>query len=376
MHAEKAGVEAETRHKGQPRKSTDDTRICKFQELEGKFKVLREIGRGSYGVVFKGIHRSDFDEAKGLEFYDSDDWEDESKAPPRYAIKRIFPTINAPFILIEMLILKLVKGHPNITDLVAAYRKDSQVSLIFKYQRSTPFLVFVETISPTDVKHYLYQILLAINHLSKFGVVHRDIKPSNILWDPRSKKGILIDFGLSEIETDEANQPKKMGDNETVGKICDLQKKMAIKNRTGTKGYMPPETIFNAPEQGSAVDIWAVGVIMLSFLMKRHPIISLNNTSKVKNFTIANLIPLALIFGAKEIKAIAHENGYGLLMPEEVPQERLGWRTLITDESVPDCAIELLDRMLTLDPKERITPEEAIAHPFFEEVRGEPMDQS
>lgn len=100
---------------------SDHPRICKFQELENKFKVLREIGRGSYGVVFKGIHNSDFDESKSLEYYDQDDWEDESTAPPRYAIKRIFPTINAPFILIEMLILKLVKGHTNITDLVAAY---------------------------------------------------------------------------------------------------------------------------------------------------------------------------------------------------------------------------------------------------------------
>ena len=88
---------------------------------------------GSYGVVFKGIHMADYDEAKGLEFYDSDDFEDDETATPRYAIKRIFPTINAPFILIEMLILKLVKGHENVTDLIAAYWKDSQVSLIFKY---------------------------------------------------------------------------------------------------------------------------------------------------------------------------------------------------------------------------------------------------
>lgn len=39
-----------------------------------------------------------------------------------------------------------------------------------------------------------------------------------------------------------------LGDNEMVQKISDLQKKMNIKNRTGTKGYMPPETIFNSPE--------------------------------------------------------------------------------------------------------------------------------
>ena len=64
---------------------------------------------------------SDYEEAKGLEFYDSDEYEDDGSATPRYAIKRIFPTINAPFILIEMLILKLVKGLDNVTDLIAAY---------------------------------------------------------------------------------------------------------------------------------------------------------------------------------------------------------------------------------------------------------------
>jgi cell division control protein 7 len=65
-------------------------------------------------------------------------------------------------------------------------------------------------------------VLKSVQHLSKFGVVHRDIKPSNILWDSKSKKGVLIDFGLSEIETDEQGHPVKMADNETVKKICDL----------------------------------------------------------------------------------------------------------------------------------------------------------
>ena len=59
-----------------------------------------------------------------------------------------------------------------MTDLVAAYRKESQVSLITKYQRSKPFLVFVETIPELDQKMYLYQVLLGIQHLSKFGVIH------------------------------------------------------------------------------------------------------------------------------------------------------------------------------------------------------------
>jgi len=267
----------------------------------------------------------DYDESKGLEYYDKDEVEDIFDGVQRFAIKRIFPTINAPYILIEMLILKLIKGNEFVTNLVAGYRKESQVSLVFEYQRSQSFLVFVESIIKEDVKRYLFQLLNAVKHLSDQGIVHRDIKPSNFLWDPKSKKGILIDFGLSEVETDENGVPLKLEDNEIVQQIVDLQKKMNIKNRTGTKGYMPPETIFNSPIQGPGVDIWAVGVIMLSFLMRRHPIISLNNTSKVKNFTIANLLPLTIIFGSNEFKSIAHEHGYGMLIPEDIPKERTKW---------------------------------------------------
>ena len=83
----------------------------------------------------------DYDESKGLEYYDRDEIEDKDDGVQRFAIKRIFPTINAPYILIEMLILKMIKGHEYITNLVAGYRKESQVSLVFEYQRSQSFLV-------------------------------------------------------------------------------------------------------------------------------------------------------------------------------------------------------------------------------------------
>ena len=78
------------------------------------------VSIGSYGVVFKAM-RCDANDT------------DENGNRRQYAVKRIFPTINASFILVEMLILKLLDGKKNNADLIQGYRLDGQVSLVFRY---------------------------------------------------------------------------------------------------------------------------------------------------------------------------------------------------------------------------------------------------
>jgi cell division control protein 7 len=166
-----------------------------------------------------------------------------------------------------MLILKLLDGKSFVTDLIQGYRLEGQVSLVFKYQTSKPFLTFLKELALVEVKHYMKILLTAVEHLAEHGVMHRDIKPNNFLYDPATRTGLLIDFGLSEITINcETGRPLKLQDNEQVKKIVALQKHVKIKNRVGTKGYMPPESLFNYRNQTPAVDVWACGVIFLSFL--------------------------------------------------------------------------------------------------------------
>jgi cell division control protein 7 len=54
----------------------------------------------------------------------------------------------------------------------------------------------------------MYSLLTAVKHLADNGVMHRDIKPSNFLYDPQTKTGLLIDFGLSELELDDKWMPR------------------------------------------------------------------------------------------------------------------------------------------------------------------------
>jgi len=51
----------------------------------------------------------------------------------------------------------------------------------------------------TEIKYYIYELLKSINQLKELGIFHRDVKPGNFLYNTKTKKGILIDFGLSEL---------------------------------------------------------------------------------------------------------------------------------------------------------------------------------
>jgi len=50
-----------------------------------------------------------------------------------------------------------------------------------------------------DIKNYLYGLLKSLKVLKDIGIYHRDIKPGNFLYNPSTRKGVIVDFGLSEI---------------------------------------------------------------------------------------------------------------------------------------------------------------------------------
>jgi serine/threonine protein kinase len=75
----------------------------------------------------------------------------------------------------------------------------------------------------------------------------------------------LIDFGLAEKET--SKQEFRLGDQK--------QKQVGDGvNRGGTKGFRAPEVLLKVAHQTTAIDIWSAGVILLSMLCNRFPVLS------------------------------------------------------------------------------------------------------
>ena len=77
---------------------------------------------------------------------------------------------------------------------------DQKIYIVIEYFSFKPFITFFSTFTMQDIKDYLRELLKALLVLKQNGIYHRDVKPGNFLYNPETKKGILIDFGLSEID--------------------------------------------------------------------------------------------------------------------------------------------------------------------------------
>lgn len=107
------------------------------------------------------------------------------------------------------------------------------------------------TIGDRDAVEAAAQILDALAHAHRLGIVHRDVKPSNVLVEETPTISIrLLDFGLAQF--DEADTLTAVGDV------------------PGTLAYISPERL-RGGEATAASDVWAVGVLLWESLAGEHP---------------------------------------------------------------------------------------------------------
>lgn len=198
--------------------------------------------------------------------------------------------------------------------------------------------------------------------------------------------------------------------NPQVCNIC-LVKKEIHASRAGTPGYRPPEVLLKYPDQTTAVDVWASGVIFLSILSSVYPFF------KAPNDYVA-LAEMITIFGDKAIRKTAFildrlvtlsqktkpldlrklcvrfRNRAKFSSPELLKkyQRTVGTCEVckncdqfffnclcmessyvtesLDDDIFPPSAYDLLYRLLEINPHKRITADEALRHPFFTECHN------
>lgn len=148
-----------------------------------------------------------------------------------------------------------------------------------------------------------------------------------------------------------------------------------VANRAGTRGFRAPEVLLSSMEQTSAVDIWSAGVLLLSFLTARHPFFK-NTTREL----LCSLCELAAMFGTRDLHALAARENMTIQFPPPLDlQDEPAFRSLeefcyryrskdvptFEQMRMPIEIFDLLEKMLQVDPKKRITARAALRHPVF-----------
>ncbi|XP_066470734.1 glycogen synthase kinase-3 beta isoform X1 [Tiliqua scincoides] len=236
-----------------------------------------------------------------------------------------------------------------------------------------------QTLPMIFVKLYMYQLFRSLAYIHSFGICHRDIKPQNLLLDPDTAVLKLCDFGSAkQLVRGEPN----------VSYIC-------------SRYYRAPELIFGATDYTSSIDVWSAGCVLAELLLGQPifpgdsgvdqlvEIIKVLGTPTREQ--IREMNPNYTEFKFPQIKAhpwTKDSSGTGhftsgvrqpcgaaiwitvavqRLLPFYFPVENLFYE--VFRPRTPPEAIALCSRLLEYTPTARLTPLEACAHSFFDELR-------
>ncbi|GAB6033576.1 Cyclin-dependent kinase 12 [Chamberlinius hualienensis] len=303
------------------------------------FDILSQIGEGTYGQVYKARdkHTDELVALKKVRL------ENEKEGFPITAVR-------------EIKILRQL-DHPNIVNLKEIVT-DKQDAVEFRKDKGAFYLVFeymdhdlmglLESgmVNFTDRHNasIMKQLLNGLNYCHKKNFLHRDIKCSNILMNNRGQVK-LADFGLARLYNAE-------------------DKQRPYTNKVITLWYRPPELLLGEERYGPAIDVWSCGCI-LGELFTKKPLFQANVEMSQLDF-ISRLCgtPCPAVWPNVINLPLFHT-----FKPKKHHTRRLREEFIF----LPNAALDLLDRMLELDPARRITAEDGLKSHWLRDVHPDNM---
>jgi len=235
-----------------------------------------------------------------------------SRTKERVAIKRVRKDLCKQNNLENEINILLQIDHPNVVKLFAIFENEDYVFLVMELVTGGELfdrIVEKERYSEKDALGVMRQLLAGISYLHSKGIAHRDLKPENVLLENGDDGAVIkiADFGLSRVYTEES----------------------IMLTSCGTAGYIAPEILKTLPYQNE-VDMWSVGVIMYILLCGYPPFYDENDAQLFEKIM--------------QCRYEFHEQYW---------------------EHISNEAKELIRGLLKVDPKERLSAEEALKSPWF-----------
>lgn len=218
-----------------------------------QFELLKVLGQGSFGKVF--LVRKIVGPDNGTLY---------AMKVLKKATLKVRDRIRTKM---ERNILVDVR-HPFIVRLHYAFQTEGKLYLILDFLRGGDLFTRLSKevmFTEEDVKFYLAELALALDHIHSLGIIYRDLKPENILLDADGHIS-LTDFGLSKLPLDD----------QKAYSFC------------GTVEYMAPEVV-NRKGHSFVADWWSFGVLMYEMLTGSLPFQGANRKETMSQILRAKL---------------------------------------------------------------------------------------
>ena len=205
----------------------------------------------------------------------------------------------------EIEILKRLK-HPNVIKIYRIEEDQKNYYIIMEFCENGELfnrIVRKQHLTEDEASLFYYQLINGLEYIHKNNIVHRDLKPENLLL---SKNDLLkiIDFGLSNYTQ------------------CDY----LLATPCGSPCYASPEMVSGQMYNGYMIDVWSTGIILFAMVCGYLPFEDNDNE---------------ILFG----KILKCKINYPKIMGK--------------------LTLDLMKRIITPDPKKRITLEQIKVHPFY-----------
>lgn len=340
-----------------------DDRICEGYLLGKNHRVIRFLGKGSYGLVYKC-------------------WNDEDNRVEAVKLIKKDPQFIQK-VKGEIDILKRLQClDPDACNIVRWYEfffHNETIGLTFELLDVSLWDYMKERLHLglpiAEMRPVIRQVATALTHLTNIGVVHADLKPNNVMIVDRHQQPFkvkLIDFGLSYLSS-------------------------------GPPGVVVQTIFYRAPEvilgicSTEVIDMWSLGVLAAELATGRHLYPGdasydvLNLIVKTQGQPDDYLLDRGLATEQFFVQATKGQPRWLFLRPRHF-EVRTGYRArdrrnmklrslddlrkfmLMDTDNQNDqlLFVDLIKKMMDLNPERRIKPEDVLKHPFLVTYPAQP----
>lgn len=295
-----------------------------------KFKNMEEIGCGTFGVVYKSA------------YYDKE-----------YAIKK-YTYNNDPLHTTTIREIKAMRSINSryVLQILEIIVERDQLFVVFDFfHYDLCKFLSKNSLKFSEIKTLIWQILKGVQDIHNAGFLHRDLKPSNILLSIHDNKS----------ENDNDNPWKNDSRDRFCIKICDFgMSKISMKDfmtpGVATLWYRAPELLLGSTNYHRSVDVWSVGCIFAELLLQK-PLFSGSNEIE----QLENIISYC---GSINSTTMSGFSTYPNSSKYYLPENNVNLKSKLSNR-IQEKTLDLLEKLLILDPHKRITIEDALIHPFF-----------